>query len=77
MSNEVILKIKVKPNAKRTEIVKKDNNEWKIKISAPPVNGLANKELISVLAKEFDIPASNIEIKKGLKSKEKLVKITR
>jgi len=77
MPEEIFLKIKIKPHASKTEIVKKNEKQWKIKISAPPVNGLANKELISVLSKEFDVPPTNVEIKKGLKSREKLVKITK
>ena len=49
------LKIKVIPNAKKNEIVENSDNFMRIKISAPPVNGKANKELIKFLAKHFNI----------------------
>lgn len=74
--NEIILKIKVKPNSKKTEIIEKTFDAWQIKVAAPPVRGQANKELVSFLAQEFHVAKANIAIIKGEKSKEKIVKIS-
>ena len=76
MSEEIILKIKVKPNARKAKIVKKKDDYWKIKVKASPIEGKANQELMKVLADEFNVPLLNVEIKKGLKSREKIVRIT-
>lgn len=68
------LLVRVVPNASKTEIV-----GWmadgclKIKIAAPPVDGKANQELISFLAKTLSVPKSEIEITNGLTSKKKTV----
>lgn len=43
----------------------------KIKIKSAPVDGKANKELIEVLADEFDLPKSSVIFKSGETSKTK------
>ncbi len=69
------LKIKVIPNAKKNEIVENSDSFMRIKISAPPVEGKANKELIKFLAKQLDIKKSAISIKSGEKSRTKIIQI--
>jgi len=70
----MLIKIKVTPNAKREEI-KKDGDLYKIYLVSPPRKGKANKELIKFLAKYFKVKKSEIQIKKGEKSRNKLVEI--
>ena len=50
-----------------------DDGTLKVKLNAPPLEGKANKELIKLLAKEFNIPKSSIEIVAGKNSKQKIV----
>lgn len=71
------LSLKISPNASKNEIIKTQDG-LKIKITAPPVDGKANKSLIEFLSKTFKIPKSSIEILRGETSKEKtlLIKIT-
>lgn len=68
----IIANIKISPNAKKNEIIKTDN-EVKIKITAQPIDGKANKALIEYLSKTFKIPKTSISIIKGETSKEKTV----
>ena len=56
------------------EIIKTDDG-IKIKITAQPVDGKANKALIEFLSKQLKIPKTSIEILKGHTSKEKTVLI--
>lgn len=67
--------IRVIPNAKQTEIVTQDNGYMKIRIHSPAKEGRANKELVEFLAKKFRVSKINVEIIKGLTSKDKLVRI--
>jgi hypothetical protein len=71
----VVISVYVKAGAKKNEILGFFDGRLKVKIAAPPVGGKANKELIAFLSKRFHIPASNILITSGKKSKIKLVKI--
>ena len=68
----MIIKITVKPNAKKTEILEQNKDEYKIAIAAPPEKGLANKELIKFLKKKF---SKEVEIIRGKTSRRKIIKI--
>ncbi|MBQ8460088.1 YggU family protein [bacterium] len=68
----VIANIKISPNAKKNEIIK-ENDCVKIKITAQPIDGKANKALVEFLSKNFKIPKTSIEIIKGETSKEKTI----
>ena len=69
----LLVSIKISPNAKKNEIVKDENGAIKIKITAQPVDGKANKALIEFLSKQFKIPKTSIEIVKGETSKDKTI----
>ncbi len=47
----------------------------KVRIAAPPVDGAANAELIKLLAKQFRVARSTIEIVAGHASRSKKVRI--
>ena len=59
------LRIKVKPNSKKDEILREADGTLIIKISAQPVEGKANKYLIEYLSKALGIPKSKIVVVKG------------
>lgn len=67
--------VKVKPNSKKQSIEESADGSLTVHLKSPPVDGKANKELIELLAKKFDVPKSNIRIKLGLSSKTKLIEI--
>lgn len=52
-----------------------DDGTIKIRLTAPPVAGKANKALIRYLAETLEIPASWIEIIAGQNSHDKLISI--
>lgn len=70
----IFLHIKISPNASKNEIIKTDYT-IKVKITAQPVDGKANKALIEFLSKQFRTPKTSIEIVKGQTSKDKVILI--
>ena len=70
------IRIKVVPRSSRNEIVGKDGDTYRIKITSPPVDGMANKALIDYLAKCLGIPKRDIEIKTGKNARYKTVRIS-
>lgn len=74
MSPELI-KVKVVANAKRIEI-KKENERYKVYLTAPAVEGKANKMLVEVLAEHFGVKKSQVRIVRGEKSRDKVVQVT-
>lgn len=73
--NDIIIKVKIIPGSSKNKIVGMYNNALKIAVTAPPVEGKANKKCISYLSKHFDIAKSKIEILSGKNSRNKLIKI--
>lgn len=59
------LRIFLQPKASRDQIVGLHDNELKIAITAPPVDGQANAHLLKYLSKQFKVPKSTILLEKG------------
>ena len=72
---ELTIKIKVEPRSSKSGIVGPYGDALKVKLTSPPVEGKANKELIEVLAKAFGVAKKDVEIISGQSSKNKIVKL--
>ena len=70
----LIIKLKISPNASKNEIIRTEDGV-KVKITAQPIDGKANKCLVEFLSKTFKVPKSSIGIVKGETSKEKTLLI--
>jgi uncharacterized protein (TIGR00251 family) len=71
----VILPVRIQPRASKDEIVGEYNGALKIKLTSPPVEGEANRHCIEFLAKRLKIGKTQIEIIKGERSRDKMIKI--
>jgi uncharacterized protein len=69
----VSFRVCVVPRSSKSEIVGEHYRSLKVKLTAPPVDGAANAELIKLLAKQFGVPKSDVEIVGGASSKTKRV----
>lgn len=67
----ILFRVKVIPNASRTEIVGWENDELKIRVAAVPEKGEANKALIRFLARLLEIGVSKVEVIQGEASRHK------
>lgn len=67
LNNGVLLLLKIQPRASRSEIagLHGEPPRIKIRISAPPVDGEANEELISFLSKKLRVAKRSISILRG------------
>lgn len=48
---------------------------WRIQVSAPPEDGRANRELLSLLGSLFDVRENTIIIESGIHARDKVVRI--
>jgi len=71
----MIITVKVNTKAKKTELIPLSENEFKAKLTAAPIDGAANKQLIELVSEHFNIPKSKISIKVGKSSPLKLIEI--
>lgn len=69
-------KIKVIPNSKINKIVELEDGSFKVKLTTQPEKGKANDSLIKLLTAHFKIPKNKIRIISGLRSQNKIVKIS-
>ncbi len=63
--------VQVHPKGARNSVIRCENGVWHLKITAPPVEGKANKELIEFLVEVLDISKSRLSIDKGETSHRK------
>ncbi len=68
-----LIQVKVKPNSKQQKITLEPDGSLTVQLKSPPVDGKANQELIALLAEQFQVPKSQINIKLGHNSKIKLI----
>jgi uncharacterized protein len=69
------IKVRVVPRSSRNQIVGVEDGIFKIKLTAPPVDGKANKALVEFLAKRLGLARGSVEIISGERSRQKLVRI--
>lgn len=70
-----IIKVVVQPRAAKTGVVGRHDDALKIRITAPPVDGAANKMCVQHLAKRLKVSPSSIEILSGHTSRTKQLRI--
>ena len=69
------IRIRVVPRSSRNQIIGLEDGVYKIKLTAPPVDGKANKALVEFLAKRLGLARGSVEILSGERSRQKLVRI--
>ncbi len=69
------IKVRVIPNAPKSEIVKISPHTFKVKVKSPPTKGKANRELVELVAEYFKIKKSSVKITSGEKTKDKTILI--
>jgi uncharacterized protein len=69
------VKVTVVPNARSFNIEKISENEYKVRVDAPATEGRANERLIELLADYFGVPRYTVVVKRGFKSRRKLIEI--
>ena len=68
------IKVKVVPRSSRNQILMRDDL-LTVKVSAPPVEGSANKALIALLAEKLRVSKSSIDIISGERSRLKRLRV--
>ncbi len=73
--DHIVFSVYVQPRSSRVAIVGCHEDALKIKLTAPPVGGAANKQCIRLLAKSLGLAKSNIAITGGLSHRKKQIRI--
>ena len=67
--------VRVVPRAARSRIEGEHDGALKVRVSAPPVEGAANEELVRCLARAFDVSVRAVQILSGQTAKLKRVSV--
>lgn len=74
--NTLLVSLHIQPRASKNEVCGLQNNALKIRLTSPPVDGLANKMVRKFMADLLHVPQSAVEIVSGETSRHKRVRIS-
>ena len=72
-----VLLVKVKPNARQSALAPSEQagEPWVAHLKAPPIDGKANEELVSLVARYFGCARGAVRIKTGAGARIKRVEL--
>lgn len=68
-----MLRVRVKPGAKRNAVRWDEGRGWKVEVQAPPVDGKANERLCAYLSKE--VLGVGVRVRAGASGRDKLLDV--
>jgi uncharacterized protein (TIGR00251 family) len=75
-NESALISVRVVPRSSRILIQKEEGGGgYRVRLTAPPVEGEANEQLIQVLSKRLSVPRSRIAIVSGQGSRKKRVRV--
>ena len=67
--------VRVKPQAKKENVIKVADGEYRVSVRPPAQDNQANQEVVKLLAEHFSVPKSAITVLRGHASRKKLIGI--
>lgn len=74
-ANAKVIRVKVKPNSHVSLIEPAEGGTWVARLRSAPIDGKANKELITLVAEHFRCRKTAVSIKSGSAGRMKWVRI--
>jgi uncharacterized protein len=71
----MILRVRVKPRARMSDLTQAPDGTWLARLKSPPVDGKANAELIALIAAYFKCRKAAVSIRSGASARLKIVEI--
>jgi uncharacterized protein (TIGR00251 family) len=70
---EARIEVRLRPRGHADELLGLENGVLQARVSAPPVDGKANKALCRLVARRVGLPPSRVSVVRGEKSRQKLL----
>lgn len=74
--NGVLIPVRVTPRGRANAVTGARNGVLSLAVTAPPAEGAANAAVIEVLSDALRCPKSALTIRRGVKSRDKVVVVT-
>jgi uncharacterized protein (TIGR00251 family) len=71
----VRLNLRVSPSARKSAVVGRHGDSWKLRVAAPAERGRANASVIELLAESLDVRRPDVRIVGGAVSRDKVVEV--
>lgn len=71
----VLLAVHVQPGAGSNAITGRHGDALKLRVGAPPTGGRANTAVVALVAKEFGLAVSDVDVVSGQSSRDKQVRL--
>ena len=69
------LSLRVSPGARKSAVVGRYGERWKIRVAAPAESGRANEALIELLGKVLGVTRSQVRVVTGVGARDKIVEV--
>lgn len=69
--------VKAKPGAREQKIEQTDEAHFTISVKEPPVQGKANRAIVTALAEHFSVRNDQVRIISGYTGRNKIIEITK
>jgi uncharacterized protein (TIGR00251 family) len=69
--------VRVQPRARQNEVVEQVGGVLRVRVTAAPEGGEANRAVIALLAEAFGVAPSRVELVRGATSRDKLFRVRR
>jgi uncharacterized protein (TIGR00251 family) len=74
-AEDSLLHVHVQARARRNEVLGWQGRALRVRVTAAPEAGEANRAVIELLADAFDVPLSSVELVRGGASRDKLFRV--
>ncbi len=74
-AESVLLSVRAQPRSAANQVVGWQGGALRVRVTAPPVEGAANRAVVGVLADALGIPRSRVTLVRGAHGRDKLVRI--
>jgi uncharacterized protein (TIGR00251 family) len=69
------VRLRVSPGARRSELVGRHGDGWKVRVTAQPQDGRANDAVLDLLARRLELPRRSVSIVSGHTAREKIIRL--
>ena len=69
------LRLRVSPGARRSEVVGRHGDAWKVRVAAAPERGAANEAVVDLLAATLAVDRGRVTLIAGRTARDKIVEV--
>jgi uncharacterized protein len=72
---DALIEVRLRPRGHKDELLGMRDGVLQVRVTAPPVDGKANRALCKLVAKRAGVAPSRVSVVRGEKSRDKLVRV--